>query len=65
MNAVGVKTNKLHSYMIHTSERVVVRRFDTSGSVETRRPLDLVSSIKQPHCCSSSATFVAVRIITF
>lgn len=48
-----------------TSERDVFSLFNTNDPVISRCPLFLINSIKHSHSCSSSSTFVAVRIITF
>lgn len=53
------------SKLTRTSERSVFKHFVTCCSINANMPLDLVSSIRQSHCFSSSITFVAVRIITF
>ncbi|KAG5583014.1 hypothetical protein H5410_053641 [Solanum commersonii] len=42
-----------------TSERVVVKHFETNGAINTKSPLDFNESIRQCHCRSSSATLVA------
>uniref|UniRef100_M1CQB1 Molybdopterin-binding n=1 Tax=Solanum tuberosum TaxID=4113 RepID=M1CQB1_SOLTU len=47
-----------------TSERVVVKHFETNGAINTKSPLDFNESIRQCHCRSSSATLVAVRMTT-
>lgn len=50
----------------HTSERLVVKLLVKYGSITDNMPLDdLVSSMRQSHCASSSMKFVAVRTITF
>lgn len=51
--------------LARTSDWVVLKRLDTNGSANARRPLEFVNSIRQSHCPSSSVTFVAVRMITF